>query len=94
MIRWKKSTETLYGKNRIWREITSDKVVYFENSFMRIAYRYIPSKNGELGRFFAKFSGQAEYEVDYFTSNNLIEGILEDRIVSKSRYDSYDLIKN
>jgi hypothetical protein len=89
MRRGKVVTGSIKGYERIIERMRSGKIVYFENSFEEIALKYVPS---EPGRFFAKYYGQKEYKIEH-SSNVVCHGLSEGRIISKARYENYDIGK-
>jgi len=85
--------------NRFIRKIRSEKIlnklgagrtVYFENPVEEIAFRYIPEGFNKPGRYYAKYYGQTEYEIDS-NSSSILMAVMEGRQISRSRYEQYHL---
>jgi hypothetical protein len=78
--------------NKIQNMIASGKIVYFENPLEELAFKYIPGKIGKLGRYYAKYYSQDEYEID-FDSTSILMAVMEGKQISKTRYDNFHLIE-
>ncbi len=77
--------------DKILNKIGSGKIVYFENPMEEIAFKCIHSEIGKPSKYFVKYFGRDEYEID-FESGNIIMAVLEGKPISKGRYDRYHLI--
>jgi hypothetical protein len=77
---------------KIQNRIASGKIVYFENPLEELAFRYIPGELGKLGKYYAKYYGQNEYEIDS-DSTSILMAVMEGKQISKTRYDNFHLIK-
>ena len=87
--------------NRIVRKIRSGQIlnklgagrtVYFENTVEEIAFRYIPDGFNKPGRYYAKYFGQDEYEIDS-NSSSILMAVMEGRQISRTKYENYHLAK-
>ena len=87
------TTASLKGSERLFRKMCSCKIVYFEDSFEEMAFKYVPGEPGKLGKYNAKYYGVNEYEIDYSASYLVFEAELEGLEITKARYDNYHLIK-
>ncbi len=85
---------------RILKEIRSEKtltkiargrIVYFENPKEEIAFKCIHTGIGRPSKYYVKYFGRDEYEID-FNSSHIIMAALEGKPISKARYDKYHLI--
>jgi len=79
----------------IHKRIESGRVVYFESPLEELAFKYIPDKPGktdETGKYYAKFFGQDEYEINS-DSSSVFLAVNEGMLISKYRYDRYHLIE-
>lgn len=95
-------TASIRGYKRILRKIRSGKILnrigsgkitYFENPAEEIAFKYIPGRTGRLGKYYAKYYGRNEYEIN-FDSTSILMGVMEGKPISKAKYDSYHLIES
>ena len=77
----------------IHRRIESGKVVYFESPLEELAFKYIPDKAGVCGKYFAKYYGQDEYEIN-IDSSSVFLAVNEGILISKYRYKRYHLIES
>lgn len=91
IIRYKRILREIRS-GKILNRIGSGKIVYFENPFDKIALKYIPGGPGKFGKYFAKYHGMDEFEID-FNSSYVLMAALEGRQISKARYDNYHLIE-
>jgi hypothetical protein len=78
--------------SKIQNRIASGKIVYFESPLEEIAFKYIPCEFGKMGKYYAKFYTQDEYEIDS-DSTSVLMGVMEGRQISKERYDNFHLIE-
>jgi hypothetical protein len=78
--------------SKIQNRIASGKIVYFENPLEELAFKYIPGELGKLGKYYAKYYGQNEYEIDS-DSTSILMAVMEGKQISKTRYDNFHLIK-
>lgn len=78
---------------KILNNIESGKITYFENSLEEIAFKYIPGVTGGPGKYFAKYYGRNESEIN-FDSTSILMGVMEGKPISKARYDRYHLVEN
>jgi hypothetical protein len=92
MVKRKLIYGTLKGQKRIYEKMRLGQKVYFENIFEDIVIKYVPGEPGKMGKFFAKYYGRDEYEISYST-NVVVMGELEGKIISKSKYDNYHKIR-
>jgi hypothetical protein len=83
---------TKIRSSKILNEIESGKIVYFENPSEGIAFRCIHCGIRKPSKYYAKYYGQDEYEID-FDSNYIIMAVLEGKPISKARYERYHLIE-
>ena len=82
-----------FGSERILSKIGSGKITYFENPEKGIAFKYIPGETGRPGRYYAKYFGRNGSGIS-FDSMSILAGVMEGKKISKSRYDSYQLIES
>jgi hypothetical protein len=75
---------------KILNKIASGKTVYFENPLKCIAFKYIPSEPGKLGKYYIKHPDQNESEID-FDSTSILTAIMEGKQIKKARYDKYHI---
>jgi len=78
---------------KILNKIAEGKIVYFENPSEKIAFRCLHSEIGKPSKYYVKYYGHDEYEID-FNSRYIIMSALEGRPISKARYDKYHLIES
>jgi hypothetical protein len=78
--------------SKIQNRIASGKIVYFESPLEEIAFKYIPGGFGKLGKYYAKYFGQNEYEIG-FDSTSVLMGVMEGKSISQERYDNFHLIE-
>lgn len=76
----------------IQNRIGAGKKVLFENPLEEMAFRYMPGEVGEIGKYYAKYYGKDEYEIS-FDSSSVLMGIMEGKLIRRSRYERYHLIK-
>jgi len=76
----------------IQNRIGAGKKVFFENPLEEMAFRYMPGDVGEIGKYYVKYYGRDEYEIN-FDSSSVLMGIMEGRLISRSRYERYHLIE-
>jgi hypothetical protein len=76
----------------IQRRIESGKTVYFESPLEELAFKYIPDEPGPAGKYYAKYFGQDEYEINP-DSSSVYLAIREGQLIFRHRYDRYHLIK-
>ena len=79
----------------IHKRIESGRIVYFESPLEELAFKYIPDKPGipdETGKYYAKYFGQDEYEINS-DSSSVFLAVNEGSLISKHRYDRYHLIE-
>jgi len=77
---------------KIQNKIETGKIVYFLNPLEEIAFKYVPGKSGKSGKYFAKYYGQNEFEIDY-DSSCILMAVMEGKQISKARYNNYHLIE-
>jgi hypothetical protein len=77
---------------KILNEIKSGKTVYFENPLEDIAFKCIHRGIGKPSKYYAKYHGRDEYEIN-LSSSYIIMTVMEGKPISKARYDHYHLIK-
>ncbi len=96
------ATASFRGIKRILRKFRSDmilnrigsgKVTYFENPLEEIAFKYIPGGPGKLGKYYAKYYGRNESEIN-FDSTSILMGVMEGKPISKARYERFHLIES
>jgi hypothetical protein len=78
--------------SKIQNKIASGKLVYFESFLATIAFKYIPGQFNEIGKYYAKFYTQDEFEIDPDSTLVFIAS-RNGRQISKERYDNFHLIK-
>jgi hypothetical protein len=78
--------------SKIQNRIASGRLVYFESPVEEIAFKYIPGEFNRLGKYYAKFYSQDEYEIDSDSTSVLIAS-MEGIQISKERYDNFHLIE-
>jgi hypothetical protein len=79
----------------IHKRIESGRIVYFESPLEELAFKYVPDKPGkpdETGKYFAKYFGQDEYEINS-DSSSVFLAINEGMLISKYKYNKYHLIE-
>jgi hypothetical protein len=76
----------------IRKRIESGKIVYFESPLEELALKYIPDELGKLGKYYAKYYGQNEYEINP-DSGSVFLAVNEGQLISKHRYNRYHLIE-
>jgi hypothetical protein len=95
-------TATIKGYKRILRKIRSrnilngilsGKTTYFENPVEEIAFKYIPGQSGGPGKYYAKYYGRNESEIN-FDSTSILMGVMEGKKITKARYERYHLIES
>lgn len=78
----------------IRNRIDSGKKVYFKSLLEDLAFKFLPENHDNFrGRYYAKYYGQDEYEINPDSSSLYLaknEGIL----ISKQKYDKFHLIKS
>lgn len=77
---------------KILSEIVGGRIVYFENPKEEIAFKCIHTDIGKPSKYYVKYYGHDEYEID-FNSSHIIMAALEGKPISKARYDKYHLIE-
>jgi hypothetical protein len=80
------------SSNVIQKRIESGKIVYFESPLEELAFKYVPDKLDKLGKYYAKYYGQDEYEINS-NSSSVFLAVNEGELISKHRYDRYHLIE-
>jgi hypothetical protein len=80
------------ASSNIRNKIAYGKLVYFESPLEELAFRYAPKGIGRPGKYYVKYYGQDEYEID-FNSTFVLKAIMEGYQISKTRYDNFQLIK-
>ena len=78
--------------SKIQNKIASGRLVYFESPVEEMAFKYIPGEFNRLGKYYAKFYSQDEYEIDSDSTSVLIAA-MEGIQISKERYDNFHLIQ-
>jgi hypothetical protein len=76
----------------IQKRIESGKTVYFESPLEELAFKYIPDKLDKPGKYYAKYYGQDEYEINP-DSSSVFLAVNEGELISKYRYNRYHLIE-
>lgn len=76
----------------IQRRIESGKIVYFESPLEELVFKYIPDKLDKPGKYYAKYYGQDEYEINS-DSGSVFLAVNEGKLISKYRYNRYHLIE-
>lgn len=77
---------------KILNKIEGGRIVYFENPTEEIAFKCIHTDIGKPSKYFVKYYGRDEYEID-FNSSYIIMAALEGKPITKARYDKYHLIE-
>lgn len=78
---------------KILNNIGAGKITYFENPVEEIAFKYIPGETGRIGKYYAKYYGRNETEIN-FDSTSILMGVMEGKQISKSKYNRYHLIES
>lgn len=76
----------------IQKRIISGKIVYFESPLEELAFKYIPGEPGKLGKYYAKYYLQNEFEINS-DSSSVDLAVNEGMLISKHRYNRYHLIE-
>jgi hypothetical protein len=76
--------------DKILNRIGAGKITYFLNPLEEIAFKYIPGKLDKSGKYYAKYYGQNEIEID-FDSNSMLTAVMEGKPISKAKYNRYQL---
>jgi hypothetical protein len=76
----------------IQNRIESGKIVYFESPLEELAIKYIPDGLDKPGKYYAKYFGQDEYEINP-DSSSVFLAVNEGKLIRKHRYDRYHLIE-
>ena len=92
MIRSIKRILKRINSSIIQKRIESGKIVYFESPLEELAFKYIPDKPGAPGKYYAKYYGQEEYEINS-DSSSVVQSVNEGNLISKYRYNRYHLIE-
>jgi len=92
MVRSIKRILKRISSNIIQKRIESGKIVYFESPLEELAFKYIPDGLGKLGRYYAKYYRQDEYEINS-DSSSVVLAVHEGMLISKHKYDRYHLIE-
>jgi hypothetical protein len=92
MIRSIKRILKRINSSFILKRIESGKIVCFESPLEELAFKYIPDKLGKPGKYYAKYYGQEEYEINS-DSSSVFQAVNEGRLISKRRYIRYHLIE-
>ncbi len=90
-----KSIKRILGQirsSKIQRRISSGKIVYFESPIEEMAFKYVPGKFNELGKYYAKYYTQNEFEIGS-DSTSVLMGVMEGKPISRDRYDIFHLIE-
>jgi len=80
------------NSGKIRNRIASGKIVYFESFSKEMAFKYLPGQFNELGKYYAKFYTQDEFEIDS-DSTIVLTAAREGKQISKERYDNFHLIQ-
>jgi hypothetical protein len=75
---------------KIRNKIESGKITYFLNPLEEIAFKYVPGKLGKSGKYYAKYYGQKETEID-LDSTSVLMAVKEGKPISKAKYNHYHL---
>jgi hypothetical protein len=92
MIRLIKRILKRISSSVIQKRIESGKIVYFESPLEELAFKYVPDKLDKLGKYYAKYYGQDEYEINS-DSSSVFLAVNEGEVISKRRYNRYHLIE-
>jgi hypothetical protein len=92
MIRSIKNILKRINLSIIQKRIESGKIVYFESPLEELAFKFLPDKFGNPGKYYVKYYGQEEYEISS-DSNSVFMTVNEGMLISKYRYDRYHLIE-
>jgi len=76
--------------DKIQNKIGAGKIVYFLNPLEEIAFKYVPGEPGKPGKYYAKYYGQNEIEMN-FDSSSILMGVMEGKPISRARYNHYHL---
>jgi hypothetical protein len=76
----------------IQKRIGSGEIVYFESPLEELAFKYIPDGSGKPGKYYTKYYGQDEYEINP-DSSSVDLAVNEGMLISKHRYNRYHLIE-
>jgi hypothetical protein len=76
--------------DKIRNKIEAGRITCFINPLEEIAFKYVPGKLGKSGKYFAKYFGQNEIEVD-LDSNSMLMAVKEGKPISKAKYNRYQL---
>ena len=76
--------------HKILNRIGAGKITYFLNPLEEIAFKYVPGKLGKSGKYYAKYYGQNEIEID-LDSNSMLMAVREGKPISKAKYNRYQL---
>jgi hypothetical protein len=90
MTRSIKSTLKKIRSHKIRNKIGAGKITYFVNPQEEIAFKYIPSELGKPGKYYAKYYGQNEIEINY-DSSSILMAVMEGKPISKSKYNHHQL---
>jgi hypothetical protein len=75
---------------KIQNKIGAGKTTYFVNPLEEIAFKYIPGESGKPGKYYAKYYGQNEIEINY-DSSSILMAVMEGKPISKAKYNRYQL---
>jgi hypothetical protein len=78
--------------SKIQNRIASGRIVYFESPLEEMAFKYIPCGIGKLGKYYAKFYTQDEFEIG-FDSTSVLMAVMEGKQITKEKYDNFHLIE-
>lgn len=90
MTRSIKRTLRKIRSDKIQNNIGAGKITYFVNPLEEIAFKYVPSEPGKPGKYFAKYYGQNEIEINY-DSSSILMAVMEGKPISKAKYNHYQL---
>ncbi len=76
----------------IQKRIESGEIVFFESPLEELAFKYIPDGSDKPGKYYAKYYGQDEYEIN--ADSSCVElAVHEGMLITKRRYNRYHLIE-
>jgi hypothetical protein len=75
---------------KIQNRIGAGRITYFINPLEEIAFKYVPGEPGKPGKYFAKYYGQNEIEINY-DSSSILMAEMEGKPIRKAKYNRYQL---
>jgi len=76
--------------DKIKNKIESGKTTFFLNPLEEVAFKFVPGKLGKSGKYYAKYYGQNEFEIDC-DSSSVLKGVMDGKPIRKAIYDHYQL---